>query len=386
MTPIPTLAQLYASIIADIEGELGIQIPSTGRVMLRAYAAVQAAKLKLFYLALGRVQKNIFIDTADPVAIGGTLERFGLVKLNRLPFPPIAGIYTIEVTGTIGAVMPAQTTFKSDDTSLNAGFLFILDAPYTLVAATDSVNVRALTAGVESQLVINDTLTATAPIANVNREAIVTAIPTPPQAAEPIEDYRAKGIQAYRLEPQGGAASDYRVWSADATGVRQVYPFSATGLVSEINLFIESDSGNGVPSGALLTAVQAVVEQDPDTTKPLNERGRKPITAIVNYLPVVPKLVDVTITGYVGLTTEIQTNITAAIGELLDGIRPFVAGADVLAERQDVLNTNLLIFTIQNAQPTGFFNSLTLEVAGNSVTTYQFLNGEIPELGTVTFA
>jgi len=239
---------------------------------------------------------------------------------------------------------------------------------------------------VESQLVINDTLTATAPIANVNREAIVTAIPTPPQASEPIEDYRTKGIQAYRLEPQGGAASDYRVWSADATGVRQVYPFTATGLVSEINLFIESDSGNGVPSGALLTAVQAVVEQDPDTTKPLNERGRKPITAIVNYLPVAPKLVDITITGYVGLTTEIQTNITTAIGELLDSIRPFVAGADVLAERNDVLNTNLLIFTIQNAQPTGFFNSLTLEVATNTVTTYQFLNGEIPELGTVTFA
>lgn len=386
MTPIPTLAQLYASIIADIEGELGIQIPSTGRVFLRALAAVQAAKLKLFYLALGRVQKNIFIDTADPVSIGGTLERFGLVKLNRLPFPPIAGIYTIEVTGTVGAVIPAQTTFKSDDTSLNAGFLFILDAPYTLTASTDTINVRALTAGTESQLVINDTLTATAPIANVNREAIVTAIPTPPQAAEDIEDYRRKGVQAYRLEPQGGAASDYRVWSSDATGVRQVYPFAASGLVSEINLFVESDSGNGVPSGALLTAVQAVVEQDPDTSKPLNERGRKPITAIVNYLPVDPQLVDITITGYVGLTPEIQANITAAIGELLDDIRPFVAGADVLAERNDVLNTNLLIFTIQNAQPTGFFNSLTLDVAGNTVTTYQFLNGEIPELGTVTFA
>jgi uncharacterized phage protein gp47/JayE len=220
----------------------------------------------------------------------------------------------------------------------------------------------------------------------VNRNAIVTSVTTPPQASEGIEEYRAKGVQAYRLEPQGGAASDYRVWSSDATGVRQVYPFSASGLVSEINLFIESDSGNGVPSGALITAVQAVVEQDPDTTKPLNERGRKPITAIVNYLPVAPQLVDITITGYVGLTTEIQTNITAAIGELLDSIRPFVAGADVLAERMDVLNSNLLIFTIQNAQPTGFFNSLTLEVATVTVTSYHFLNGEIPELGTVTFA
>lgn len=385
MTPIPTLAQLYASIIADIEGELGIQIPTSGRVLIRAIAAVQAAKLKLFYLALGRVQKNIFIDTADPVAIGGTLERFGLVKLNRLPFPPIAGIYSIEVTGTIGATIPAQTTFKSDDNSLNSGYLFILDSPYTLTATTDSINVRALTAGTESELVVNDTLTATAPIANVNRNALVLAVTTPPQAAETIEEYRRKGIQAYRLEPQGGAASDYRVWSSDATGVRQVYPFAASGLVSEINLFVESDSGNGVPSGALLTDVQSVVEQDPDTTKPLNERGRKPITAIVNYLPIVPKVVDITITGYLGLNVNIQANITAAITELLSNTRPFVAGADVLEERQDVLNSNLLIFTIQNAQPTGFFDSLTFDVASVTVTSYQFLNGEIPELGTITF-
>jgi len=386
MASIPTLAQLYASIISNIESELGIQVPATGRVFLRAIAAVQAAKLKLFYLAQGALQKNIFIDTADSVANGGTLERFGLVKLNRLPFPPIAGIYELEVTGDIGAIIPAQTTFKSDDTSLNAGFLFIVDTPYTLVATTDTVTVRALTAGMDSLLVLNDTLTATAPIANVNREAMVTAITTPPQAAESIEDYRLKGIQAYRLEPQGGAASDYRVWAADATGVRQVYPFAASGLVSEINLFVESDSGNGVPSGALLLAVEAVVDQDPDTSKPLNERGRRPITAIVNYLAVDPQLVDITITGYVGLTPEIQSNITTAISELLDNTRPFVAGADVVAERQDVLNTNLLIFTIQNAQPTGFFSSLTLEVAGNVVTSYQFLDGEIPELGTVTFA
>ena len=385
MANIPTLSQLYTSIIADIEGELGIQIPTVGRVFVRVLAAVQAAKLKLFYLALGKVQKNIFVDTADPASIGGTLERFGLVKLGRLQFPPIAGIYTIEVTGTIGATIPAQTTFKSDDTSLNSGYLFILDAPYTLTATTDTISVRALTAGVESQLDVNDTLTATAPIANVNREAIVTVVTTPPQAAETNEDYRQKAVQAYRLEPQGGAASDYRVWAADATGVRQVYPFAASGLVSQINLFIEADSGNGVPSSITIDLVKEVVNQDPDTTKPLNERGRRPITAIVNYLPVSPQLIDIEITGYVGLTPAIEANITSAIEELLSDTRPYVAGADVLADRQDVLNTNLLIFTIQNAQPTGFFDSIELQVDSVVVTSYQFFNGEIPELNSVTF-
>ena len=173
MTAIPTLAQLYNDVLSDLEAQYGLSIPVFGKNFLRVLAGVQAAKLKLYYLAIANVQKNIFIDTAEAEAIGGTLERFGRVKLNRNPFPARAGKYTLQVTGTIGAVIPAQTTFKSNDDSQNPGKLFILDTQFTLTAISDIRTVRSLESGIETKLEIGNKLTATAPIALVDKLAIV---------------------------------------------------------------------------------------------------------------------------------------------------------------------------------------------------------------------
>jgi hypothetical protein len=392
MQQIPTLSEIYTSIISDIEGELGVQISPIGRSFLRALAAVQAAKLKLIYLLVGSVQKNIFVDTADPASRGGTLERFGRVKLNRNPFPAIAGRYDVDVMGTIGATIPAQTTFKSNDDALNAGYLFVLDSAVTLASATESIQLRALTAGLESALAVSDRLTVTAPISLVDSEAIVTAIDTEPQAAETIEEYREKAIEAYRLEPQGGAATDYRLWAADAQGVEQVYPFTASGAINEVNIFVEATSadstpvGSGIPTATILSDVENVIDFDPDTSRPLSERGRRPVQVIANVLPVTPLDVDVTITGYVGLTAEITTTITNALTDYINEVRPYVASADIEADRNDTLSVNGLIFAVQQAVPSGFFSSLTLDVNSVNVSSFQFLNGNIPLVNSISIS
>lgn len=119
MTTIPTISQLYAEVLADLQNEYGVTISTVGKVMLRFIAFVQAAKLKLIYLFVGDVQRNITPDTAYSTANGGTLERWGLIKLGRNPLPATQGQYTATVTGTVGAVIPASTTFKSDDDSLS---------------------------------------------------------------------------------------------------------------------------------------------------------------------------------------------------------------------------------------------------------------------------
>lgn len=388
---IPTLSQLYTGILADLQAQFGISISLFGKVYLRAQAAAQAARLYLIYLSIAKLQKNIFVDTADPEASGGTLERFGRVKLGRDPFPARAGQYTVEVTGQIGAVISLNTTFKSNDDSLSPGKLFVLDTAKTLTATTDTILLRALEAGVESKLEVGDELTVTAPIANVDSIATVTIETLEPAAAEDIEDYRDAAILAYQTETQGGAVGDYRVWASDAQGVERVYPEAKSGASNEINIYVEATSddsidGKGTPSDQLLEDVEEVIELDPDTTKPINERGRRPLGVFqIHYLPVSPQNVDIIINGFVGLTAPIQSAILSEITEQVNLIRPFLDGADILAEKNNILDINKIIAMILTANQVSIFTSVTLKIDSISVSTYTFQNGEIPYLNSVTY-
>lgn len=390
MITIPTWAQLYQAVKADLEAEFGSTIPDFGKNALRVFAIVRASELKIYYLALGKLQKNVFVDTADPEISGGTLERFGRVKLGRNPFPALAGQYSFTVTGTIGSTIPASTTFKTNDDSLSPGKLYILDSAYTLVATTDSITLRALEAGVDSKLLVGDTVTATAPIVGVNRIATVLSIVVDPRAPEETEDYRAKAIQAYQLEPNGGSASDYRIWAADAQGVKQVYAFAVSGSTWEVNLYVEatpidSTDGWGTPSPALLATVESVVDQDPDITKPLNERARRPLNVVVNYLPVTIKQIYIQISGFVGITGALQTTIFNAIQDELSRIRPFVAAADVLENKNDIFDINRIAAIILNVRPGAQFGAIQLTVDASVTPSYTFINGDIPHLNTISY-
>ena len=391
MITIPTLAELRTQIKSDLESNLQITIPVFGKAILWAITLVQAAKLKLIYLAIGLTQKNIFIDTADPASMGGTLERFGIVKLGRPPFPAVAGQYQVQVTGQLGAIINIPLTFKSNDTALNPGRIYQLDSPYTMPGATGTITLRALEAGIQSKLQIGDQLTATSPIALVSSIATVLSEVVQPLDSENIEDYRQKGILAYQLEPQGGAGSDYIIWAGDAQGVLRSYPYARSGYTSEVNLFIEatladSTDGKGTPGAAILTEVEAVVNFDPDTTKPLTERGRRPLGMIVNYLPITVQFVDIVITGYEGLTPAIETLIFNALTEDLKNVRPFVASANVLANKNDIISVPRLSFFVQVAVPQSVYNSLSFSIDGTSIAgAYVFQNGDIPYLNSITF-
>jgi len=392
MITIPTINQLYTAILGDLQASFGSPVPLFGKNFLRMLAGVQAGKLKLYYLAIANLQKNIFVDTAEPVASGGTLERFGLIKLGRNPFPAQAGQYVILITGTAGSTVPAGMTFKSNDDSISPGMLYVLDVAHNLIATSDSITVRALVGGNGSKLVAADKLTATAPIAGVDALAVVGSEAIQPLDAENLEDYRQKAIDAYRLEPQGGAASDYRLWAFDVPGVQQTYPYAKTGAANEINLFVEaiaggSTDGKGTPSPAMLAAVQAVIEFDPDTSKPLNERGRRPLGVFaVHYLPVTIKTIDVVIYGFVGLTPAIQALIFTALQNRVNLIRPFVAAADVVANKNDIFDINQIVSIILLTRPGSQFGVVSFSVNGVAQTSWQFINGDIPYFNSVTYA
>ena len=385
---IPTYQELYQSVLTDLRNRLGINF-IIGKVVLNAFAAVYAAKLKIQYVSQAFIYKNIFVDTADPEALGGSLERYGLVKLGRRPFAAVAGEYIIQVTGVNGATIAQNTTFKSLEGSLNPDKLFILDSAFVFTSGTGSITIRALDLGPDAALEIGNDLQVTAPIANVDSFAEVLSVSTTPTAQESYDDYRIAVINSYQLESQGGARTDYRLWAQDAAGVREVYPYVKENYAGEINLYIEanvadSSDGKGTPTQSILDEVEEVVEFDPDTTKPLNERGRRPMSVFdIHFLAISPLVVDVEI---IGLTdTSFVTAIESALETFLFTVRPFIAGADnPNNEQQDKLFVSD-IFTIVRGiiGSNNTFTSIIMEVAGSPETIYQFLNGDIPYLGTV---
>lgn len=393
MASIPTTSELYTGIKQSLEAELGVKISLFGKSFLNAIAMVQAAKLKLYWLAIGLVQKNIFVDTADSVANGGTLERFGLVKLNRLPFPPTQAVYNVDVTGVNGAVIPIGTIYLSDDSALSPQKKFILDIEHTMVGTTGTISIRALEAGIPSKLEVPNTLTSISPLLNVDDLCTVSLETTIPTDGETTEDYRAAVVRAFQLEPQGGAATDYRIWSDDAVGVRAVYPYTKSGEGSVIDLFVEANvadslDGKGTPTGAILTDVEAVVDLDPDTSKPINERGRRPLgIRQINFLPITPKDVTIVFNNPTNIDSGSQNAIIAALETEIDLIRPFIEAADIITNKNDILDVNRVISTAQELL-TGSqtFDGITMTVDGNPVTTsIQFNSGDIPFLTSTTF-
>jgi uncharacterized phage protein gp47/JayE len=391
MIQIPTLSELRTQVQTNLETEFGTTLPTFGKNFLRVISIVWASILWLLYKYLGFIQKNTFVDTADSESVGGTLERWGRAKLGRNLFQAVAAQYVVNVTGTIGATIAVNTVFKSADDSTSPGKLFILDSNFELESSPDQITLRAIEAGVDSRLSVSDELNATIPLTNVNQVGTVASELVAPQAAETTEEYRTKIEESLRLEANGGSTSDYRLWAADVQGVAKVYPYVKSGFPGEINLFVEatiadSTDGKGTPSQGMLDDVAEVIELDPDTTLDIEERGRRPMGVHqVHTLPVLIQEIDITIDGLSAIPSDEKDLIEEALIEMIDEVRPFIAAADLLTDKNDILDVNKIISQILATRPGSSFGTVVLNVNGSPVSTVTFINGQIPWVDTITF-
>lgn len=390
MKPIPSIVELQQKITEDFKSKLNLSDDDLKRT-LNAFSLVLSGQMKILYLFLADIQNNIFPDTADSVDQGGTLERIGQIYLNRPPFPDAIGVFNISVNGIIGSVLRESLTFKSNEDALNPGQLFVLDSEHIMVSTTDVIEVRSLGAGTDFNLSVNDKLTITEPVIGVDKTVTVTAITTQPTSGETEENYRDAILRAIQLEPQGGSKSDYRQWASDAQGVRLVYPYVRDADAGIVDVYVEatladSTDGKGTPTTTILNEVLAVIEQDPDLSKPINERGRRPIQAnvITSAITLVP--VDVTISGLNDSSQAVKDVIESALIDMLYEVRPYISGADLLRNKNNTLYSGRVQSVVTDALANGnFFNQLNLIVDGNSVVSYEFDLGNIPYLRNLTY-
>lgn len=390
MRNIPTIQQLNESIANDLKSKLNLSDTDL-KTVLSAFDAVLSAQFKLVYLFLADIQNNIFPDTADTEENGGTLERLGNMYIGRNPSPATIGVFEASVTGVGGSVLRAGLTFKSNETAKNAGQVYVLDSEYTLTGSGDIIEIRSIKGGLGYDLDVSNELTITEPVIGVENTIVISSIITQPKAQEDIEDYRKEILDSLQLEPQGGSKTDYRQWAGDAQGVRLVFPYVRNGSAGNVDVYVEatqadSTDGKGTPSTLLLDEVLDVIEFDPDNTKPLNQRGRKPIQATVTTIAISLIPVDVQITGLNDNTTAIQNAITANIETYLRSVRPYIAGADLARNRNDVLYNQRLSSVATDVLDSGnYFTDFVMQVDGVTENSYQFTLGNIPYLRNITF-
>jgi uncharacterized phage protein gp47/JayE len=392
MKPIPTIEEIFNRIEQDLKTKLNLN-DSELRTVLDAVCSALAGQIKLLYLFQGDIQNNLFPDTADLAENGGELNRLGLIYLNRQPKPATDGRYKIKFTGIPGSIVRAGITFKSNDESLNSGKLFIMDSQYEILPGINNiVEIRSIESGLENALSVGNFLVITEPVIGVEQIVEVVEIIELPIESESIDDYRKAIIDAIQLEPQGGARTDYRLWAQDAQGVRAVYPFVKENEAGVVQIFVEateidSTDGHGTPSVFILDDVKQVLEFDPDSTKPIEERGRRPIQAILEVLPITLRPVDVDVIDLNQNSTSIQNLIRTNLEDYLKSVRPFLDGADLARNKNDILNIARLQGVVSDSLGnTNYFMNFKMYVDGQEENLFIFSRSNIPYLRNVNYS
>ncbi|MBP1638980.1 MAG: hypothetical protein H6Q17_563 [Bacteroidetes bacterium] len=393
MTTAPTLTELYTSISSDLKSQFGISSENDLKRVLAALASSDAGILKLFYLALIDVQKNVWPDQADSESMGGTLERFGRIKLGRDAYPATQGEYTVTFTGTSGTTLPVNTQVVNKSTN----YYYTTTADVALSSTSGTASILSDEAGTDYALAVGDTLYLTNTITGIDSSVTVVSIITAPTDEEDTETYRALVLKSFRLEPNGGSAADYCYWALDVAGIAAVYPYSTKGASGSGTIYVEAEAsyssdGYGTPTQALLDALwkssdkTGVFEQDPDTTLSTYERGRRQLGFTdINLLAVTPLPVVVNITNLKTQTTTVTTTITTQISEMLADKRPFIAGVGDVNNPQDILYFKDIVVALDDAlEPGNTYDSVSVTVNGLAIP-FQFLNGNIPYLSAINY-
>jgi uncharacterized phage protein gp47/JayE len=368
----PTIQEIADNIIGDIEAKLGQSIPLLAKAVFRVMAIAFAAVWLLLYKQGVWLYNQIFPQLADE-------EYLELLGINKgvIRTPAVAWEGTADVTILASGDLSAGTQLINSTT----GVIYIITTSKSVSPGSESIDLKATTAGEIGALVVSQEIDFVSPIGIAEDTVVITATTVSAADQEGLEDYRARVLDAYQKEPQGGALADYEQWAEETPNVINAYPYSGS-LPSEVDVYIEVDNQtDGIPNSTQLDEALDYITYDPITGK----QTRKPVTADVTTLAITRTAFDVEITGLSPDTSEIRSSIQSALENYFLGREPYILGLSI--ERTDKITISAVTATADNAASVkgATFTTLDLEVAAVPVTTYTLGEGEKAKLGALTW-
>jgi uncharacterized phage protein gp47/JayE len=321
----PTLNEIAANIIADIEAEYSQTIPLLQKAVFRIWAYISAAVFIILYKYGTDLSKQRYVQTANAFY----LELLGdQVGVTRTPAQKWLGTVTANVTQT-GGVIQAGAQLINNAT----GVVYFVTVSEAIDATpTETLSVSSATGGDSANLNVADTIDFVNPQPGVEQTVTVATVTQEGADAEPIEQYRQRVLDRYQKQPQGGALADYELWAEETANVINAYPYADT-TPGGVDVYIEVDNQtDGIPTSAQLAAALENINYDPTTDR----ATRRPVTAEAETLAITRTLFTVEINNLNPDTADIRTQIDDAVEALFLTKEPYIQGLTVV--RNDTIS------------------------------------------------
>lgn len=369
----PTILQISDAIINDIETKTGQSVPLLSKAVFRVMSlAFAAIFITLYKFGLWQFNQR-FPQTADEFFLNILGEIVGKTIVRGTQFEGDVDVTVL----LIGSTLPAGTQLINNTT----GVIYLTQTSVLLLNPTETIAIKSTTIGENTSLIVSDTIDFVTPLSFVDQEAVVSAITTLGTDDEPLEQYRQRVIDRYQKTPQGGALADYEGWSEEVADVINAYPYAGS-APPDVNVYIEVDNQpDGIPTAPQLAAVVASINFDPIT----GIADRRPVTAVVDVLPITRQGFNVEISGLSPDTAEIRTDIEDAVTSYFLDAEPFILGLSSI--RIDVITQSGVSAAAANAASVSesFFSNLVLKLGAIVTIQHVLSEGEKAKLDTLTF-
>lgn len=390
-----TTTELADLIVSQLETALGQTLQLLPKSFSRVISKVLAGVFVLLYKYGGFIFLQLFVQYASdtPTTINGNLVT-PLTEWGRLvgAGDPVAatrweGTVTIPATGT--PTLPANSLL----TNLTTGYSYVTLADAVASGGSATATIRAVSdqddnggRGTGGNLEVNDQLSLVNPPAGFGNTGTVASVTTTAADKESTDAYRARVIDRFRKQPQGGAYVDYELWGEETAGIINTYPY--TGDPGTVELYSEatpesSGSDDGIPTNAQLLDVKYNVERDNRDLA-----TRRPADSFVYSYAITRNAHDVDILGLSGPNIDTtKTKIEEALTSYFWSREPYIPGLS-LGARKDRLSNSAVAGAVQDVANAfdATFTSVSVRLQGGSnYILYSLGKGEKAKSGVVSY-
>lgn len=390
-----TVDYVYNLLIESFQEKFNNKLRLLPKSFIVIFSKVLSVIFVLPYKVCGWFYLQLFPDTAsfDRVNVMGiSLQPLVKLGVNIGVGEPTSGqAWEGLVSATVvteGQAITAGTQLKSDVT----GLMYVVSETVTTEGQSVNVPVYCVQSGSGGNLAQGDEIKFVSPLGFIAQDAVVASTTKEGLDEETADHYRARVVNRYSTQPQGGALSDYRIWSYDAPGVLQTYPYNGEDSPGDVEIYVAGNTDvypDRVPGRELCVAVGEACTYDPET----GIADRKPLTAILdpdyngtyrNIQPVSIVTVDVYVSDVVGVdVSDFGAAYKSVCDDYLLGREPYIRGLSDENNKSNSIQKNTLI-ALANSVATSLkaqFGTVTMNINNVQVDNYNLDRGELSALG-----